>query len=450
MTGMVNPRVERTIIRGDARRLPLRDACIDLIVTSPPFWQLRDYGVPGQIGNEATRGTFLQHLWEVTAECVRVMKPTASLFVELGDSYSDKSLNLSPQRYAIGCVDKLGLILRAEIIWNRPNGLPESVTDRVRVSHSRWWHLAKQPRYYAALDEIREPYEAKPQRRLTPAPQVPYYRTQGEQAGNLLRSRLWDEPKAGDNPLGKLPGSVWSIPSEPLRLPPWIDTDHYAAFPTEWPRRLILAFSPPGICRACGQGRFPVVERRRGFTNGRCDGCGAERSKHHQSAKSGMWESAERFSGRPTTVLEDGCMPCQAATILGYACGCTPHTDHPGTGESQWAQDERTDGRLAGLRAEGASRRPAMNELHNYQRVGPWREYHLDRWTPPPTRPAIVLDPFSGTGTVPHVARALGRIGVGIDLSEPYSRLAADQTLARQRAAKVLGRVNIERQGTLL
>jgi hypothetical protein len=67
-----------------------------------------------------------------------------------------KSLLGLPWRYAIGCIDHLGLILRAEMIWSKPNGLPESVTDRVRRSHEQWFHFTKEPRYFSAVDEVRE------------------------------------------------------------------------------------------------------------------------------------------------------------------------------------------------------------------------------------------------------------------------------------------------------
>src|SRR5690606_37517129 len=63
-----------------------------------------------------------------------------------------------PWRYAIGCIDDLDLILRAETVWSKPNGLPEAVTDRVRRSHEQWFHLVKEPRYYTAIDELREPH----------------------------------------------------------------------------------------------------------------------------------------------------------------------------------------------------------------------------------------------------------------------------------------------------
>ncbi|HEX7992439.1 MAG TPA: DNA methyltransferase, partial [Streptosporangiaceae bacterium] len=139
---------------------------------------------------------------ECTREWARVLKPSGSMFVNLGDKYSTgtsgdrnngfnersgnapgarvqersqirsaavrgvppKSLLLLPERYRIACVDELGLIARAVLVWSKPNGLPESVTDRVRRSHEDWVHLVKQPRYFAAVDEIREPQDSIGQR----------------------------------------------------------------------------------------------------------------------------------------------------------------------------------------------------------------------------------------------------------------------------------------------
>jgi hypothetical protein len=149
------------------------------------------------------------------------------------------------------------------MIWSKPNGLPESVTDRVRRSHEDWVHLTKQPRYYAAVDNIREAYSA--------APNAVWNRTNGfaqttahpsgDHSGSL-RTRRDEGRVAYENPLGKLPGSVWEIPTEPLRVPDWVGVNHWAAFPTEWPRRLILGWSPSGVCTVCGEGRRPVVEKK--------------------------------------------------------------------------------------------------------------------------------------------------------------------------------------------
>src|SRR5262249_17595861 len=144
--------VTAVVLQGDARRLPLPDASVDLVVTSPPYFGLRSYTdggehYAGQIGSEATPAEYVQALVECTAEWVRVLKPSGSMFINLGDKYAGggtlapnippkagpgdhlrrygkvqphgttKSLLGLPWRYAIACTDQLGLILRAEIIW---------------------------------------------------------------------------------------------------------------------------------------------------------------------------------------------------------------------------------------------------------------------------------------------------------------------------------------------
>ena len=137
-----------------------------------------------------------------------------------------------------------------------------------------------------------------------------------------------------------------------------------------------------------------------------------------------------------------------AATIVGYACACAPYSDRPER-RGKTFTDHATEGERGNNDGNGAQRKHRyLDELANPR--GPVREFHLDRWEPPPSRPAIVLDPFGGTGTTAHVAHALGRIGISLDLSEAYCQLAADRTLARQRAAKVQGRVNKEHQLHLL
>jgi SAM-dependent methyltransferase len=195
------------VIQGDARHLPLADDSVDLVVTSPPYFALRSYQdggehYSGQLGSEGTPAEFVAALLEVTRECVRVLKPSGSLWVNLGDKYAGspagnavpsgkhagntgalaqmssaprrphpgvatKSLMGIPWRYALACIDDLGLILRAELIWSKPNGLPESVTDRVRRSHEQWFHFTLEPRYFSAVDEIREAHSDNSHARRT-------------------------------------------------------------------------------------------------------------------------------------------------------------------------------------------------------------------------------------------------------------------------------------------
>lgn len=270
-----------TIHHANALNLPVEDSSVDLVVTSPPYFGLRSYTdegqhYDGQIGDEATPAEFVDALIAATREMVRVLKPTGSIFVNLGDKYQSspsgpagrtavvsetqkhrnaqngrrslsatipsKSLMGIPWRYALRCIDDLGLILRAEIIWAKPNGLPESVTDRVRRSHEQWFHFTLKPRYYSAVDEVRE-----------------HYAEGGTAARYAARCSVLDTERAqltkgytaSDggptyvNPLGKIPGSVWTIPTQSLIIPEHLGVDHFAAFPMEWPRRIIRGWLPP-------------------------------------------------------------------------------------------------------------------------------------------------------------------------------------------------------------
>ena len=385
-----------TILRADARSLPLPEDSVDLIVTSPPYFALRSYRdggehYAGQIGDEATPAEFVDALLEVTRECVRVLKPSGSLWVNLGDKYNayngnrgegaiqrngvrqtasagsgldvkgvrPKSLLGVPWRYALRCIDDLGIILRAEVIWSKPNGLPESVTDRVRRSHEQWFHFTLEPRYFSAVDEVREAHQ---------------FPNQSRTFGNVDPSRgdhgnpKEDVSPSALNPLGKLPGSVRTIPTEPLRVPDWLGVDHFAAFPTAWPKWIIQGWAPTrGVCEACGEGRRPQT---------RVDHTAIRRDR------SASWIVGSAHA-RTGSTEQGGERAIGALTsITGYACACSD--------------------------------------------------------TAAPTRPAVILDPFGGTGTTALVAKALGCHGISVDMSADYCRLAEWRVNDPAQLAKVL------------
>ncbi len=269
-------------LQADAARLPLPDDSIDLIMVSPPYWGQRSYTddgrhYPGQLGSEATWEAYLKALLDCTAEWVRVLKPSGSLFVNLDDKYGPrKSLLNLPGRYAIGCTDQLGLIQRADIIWSKTNGLPNAAKDRVARRHELLLHFTRQPSYYADLDEIREPY-LEPDRKRADV-------FGGRSSSRGVRHAGASVPTGPSHSGGKPPGSVWNIPTTALVTPQyrttgdtWLAGDrdawqwlaaggpdrsllprddrraevrtaprHEAAYPPELCRRVILGWCPPG------------------------------------------------------------------------------------------------------------------------------------------------------------------------------------------------------------
>jgi hypothetical protein len=427
------------VIRGDARRIPLADESVDLIIESGPYWGLRSYRdggshYDGQMGSEPHPQLWLENYWAHMKENWRVLKPTGSCWINLGDKRAGsgghnnwhtapieggkrrlreraaeqnsgplcrtrnapdryeqaafgrpKSKMLLPHRFAIGCEDGLadpdgiGWIVRQDQVIAKLNGLPESVTDRTRDSHEMFFHMVKQERYFSATDEIRERYTEGTAERYATGYGVGSY--EGAQIGKGYTNG-GGGPSAV-NPLGKLPGSVWSVASEPFIVPPDIKArydlpDHFAAFVggTELVRRIMLGWSPHAICLTCGEGRRPVVERS------------------PMEVRASARRLAAQTNGEASRTAVGGTMTkAHEATILGYSCACGVDPDEP-------------------------------------------------------SRPAVVLDPFVGSGTTLLVANALGRTGIGLDLSADYTRLAAWR--ASQRSEKVVSRTWAERQGSLL
>ena len=177
-------------LNGDCRAIlpTLAAEAFDCIVTSPPYWGLRDYGVDGQIGLEGALADYVEALRQVGAELRRVLKPSGTFWLNLGDSYAmstrgssgkgekqisnagtlladrsgkipaglkPKDLCLVPERVAMA-LQADGWFLRSQIIWHKPNPMPESVTDRPTSAHERVFLLTKSERYFydaAAISE---------------------------------------------------------------------------------------------------------------------------------------------------------------------------------------------------------------------------------------------------------------------------------------------------------
>ena len=238
------------IMIGDCRQMlpTIEPESIDCIVTSPPYYNLRDYGMPGQIGAENTVEEYIDNLTDVFSKSRTVLKPNGTLWLNVADTYAQKNLLGIPWQLAFALRND-GWILRQDIIWCKPNPMPESVVDRCTKAHEYLFLLTKSAKYYFSLDSVKEEAQYKP----SDSPKVKKSCRYGGKK-YALNQDMFYRTKSGNiyNYTGtRHPRSVWTIPTQPF------SGEHFATFPEELVRRCILAGCPPsGIVMDpfCGSG----------------------------------------------------------------------------------------------------------------------------------------------------------------------------------------------------
>jgi len=296
--------LDTVLIHADARAIPLKDESVNCCVTSPPYWGLRDYGAAGQIGLEPTPELYVATMVDVFREVRRVLNADGTLWLNLGDSYCSvpgggqqgkngqmadravvraraqvrdgkaaagmgapqrppsveglkpKDLVGIPWRVAFA-LQSDGWWLRSDIIWAKPNPMPESVTDRPTKSHEYLFLLAKSERYYYDADAIAE--------RSTHAGKVV---TLGEKSLSRGQAAGANVAASGNGTASSVTvtetrnaRSVWTIPTTPY------PGAHFATFPPALARRCILAGCPPGgivLDPFVGSGTTVMVARQLG------------------------------------------------------------------------------------------------------------------------------------------------------------------------------------------
>lgn len=268
------------IIQGDSLTIlkTLPDESVDCCITSPPYWNLRDYAINGQLGLEPTFHEFIEKLRLIFMEVQRVLKNTGTCFVNLGDTYGsgsgkdenrihskqgtmknwingkksvkgyEKCLLMIPERFAIVMSDS-GMILRNKIIWHKKNAMPSSVTDRLSNKYELVYFFTKTGKYFFDLDSIRIPYETSENRPQGVVRAREYgYNTK---IGTKRRDMEEDSRKFGkrrppsergeyiQNPKGKNPCDVWTLTLQPHK------EKHIAMFPEKLIAPMIKAGCPP-------------------------------------------------------------------------------------------------------------------------------------------------------------------------------------------------------------
>lgn len=267
------------ILTGDAltmlRAMP--DASVHMAVTSPPYWGLRDYGVAGQLGSEPTPDEYVANLVAVFREVRRVLRDDGTLWLNLGDTYAEgkcgradsgdagrfggpelpptqrkpppglkpKDLVGIPWRVAFA-LQSDGWFLRQDIIWHKPNPMPESVRDRCTKAHEYLFLLSKSPRYFYDVEAIREGC-------VTSGHGGVSNKAASKRRGTGLES---DRDYTPDG--RRIRRSVWTVSTRPYK------GAHFATFPPDLIRPAILAgTSAAGCCAACGAPHVRMTERTR-------------------------------------------------------------------------------------------------------------------------------------------------------------------------------------------
>ena len=394
------------LLHGDAltRLATLLAESVQCVVTSPPYWGLRDYKIDGQLGLEKTPEEYVEHLVAVFREVRRVLRSDGTLWLNLGDSYANdtkwggamggkhasglhgdqvgrgrRSTNLKPKdlvgipwRVAFA-LQSDGWWLRSDIIWSKPNPMPESVTDRPTKAHEYVFLLTKSQTYYYDAEAIKEPSTGWHGSKFHTG------KTGEHQLGRSQKVRSPAGWKTGPGSHGSIHAdgreqevtyteiegatrnarTVWTMATTPYK------EAHFATFPEALPDRCILAgTSERGACPKCGAPWARVVEK-----------------------------------------------------------GLTAHD-----GETNSAYEKGTTAnRLAKLRQ--AARERGDEYVNNKTTTGwaPTCECGRDD-----VRPCVVLDPFAGAGTVGVVALHHDRRFIGIELNPDYVAMARARIVGKE------------------
>jgi len=219
----------------------LPESSIHMCMTSPPYWNLRDYGHDEQLGLEEKPDEYIEHLADVFDSVRRVLRPDGSLWLNLGDTYLKKDLQQIPARVAIELQNR-GWILRNRVTWNKPNPMPNSVKDRLNTTTEAVFHLTPSKRYWYDLDAIREEHAQSSHERMesdTPPKSNP-----GAVGHGLQRNDVGDAMDI--SPAGKNPGDVFEVTTKPF------PDAHFAVYPPELCEKPIKASCPPKVCGECG------------------------------------------------------------------------------------------------------------------------------------------------------------------------------------------------------
>lgn len=439
------------------------DESVDCVITSPPYWGLRDYGVDGQLGLEPTFEEYLEKLWEVFDEVYRILKPMGTLWVNLGDTYfsktkggggkagiqetnkgsyfnvvklkniyKEKSLCLIPERFAIGMIER-GWILRNQIIWQKPNAMPESVKDRFTVDYEKIFFFVKQKKYY--FEQQFEPNKTEIKLNV---------KWNGNRQRNYVSGNSISEKNTlgvARNPKGRNKRTVWFIPTKPFR------DAHFAVFPPEIPEICIKAGCPLYVCSVCGRPREKILQRIPKYGKVRDIGgkyIHANSLVHSVGARKTYYTMLRKYK------IPKSMQVAFAKWLRKYVSGKELQLDRE-FGREKWQHWIRTDNSGQSLPSPDDYRR--LKEVLNLP--DEWDKWLLETvetivddsgnsyveygWSEHCScgnrswEKGIVLDIFMGSGTTAVVAEGLNRHWIGIELNPEYCKIIKERVKKAKR-----------------
>jgi DNA modification methylase len=380
---------------------------VQCVITSPPYWGLRDYGTEGQIGLEDTPEEYVERMVGVFREVRRVLRADGVLFLNIGDSYATgagkvgkcpgggkqgenwKGATTSPNRMPLDGLKPKDLVgvpwrlalalqadgwwLRSDIIWAKPNPMPESITDRPTKSHEYIFLMAKSQRYF--WDYKAAQTDAKTTWRATDMMDDPESGSKDAAAvAQGLRTRGGMTKHSPEERKTANMRTVWNVSVTSLK------DAHFATFPPALVEPMVkVGTSDKGACPECGNPWERVVEVTRG---------GPSTRKGREEA--GATLRPVQRGGFETTGAAPGDtrgMPSVSVETVGFHPDCECHGSF-------------------------------VNENHDWEPDIEWME------DGPPITPCTVLDPFSGAGTTGLVALRFGRDYIGIELNPKYAAMS--------------------------
>jgi site-specific DNA-methyltransferase (adenine-specific) len=204
---------------------------VHMCMTSPPYWNLRDYGHADQLGREESADDYVNNIADVMDDVKRVLRPDGSLWLNLGDTYDDKDLQQIPARVALELQER-GWILRNRVTWVKPGGgPPESANDRLNTETEAVFHFVKHPDYYYDSESIREEYAKSSKQRA----EYEFTGTREYETGTT--SHVSQENTIQHS--GRIPGDVFEVTIKPF------PDAHFAVYPPELCEKPIKASCPP-------------------------------------------------------------------------------------------------------------------------------------------------------------------------------------------------------------